>query len=358
MGEVPLGFRLLPGAVRKRIKGMVKPYAMRFFEAFFDEYLAKRPETASLRPVDPQNPFGANEYRFATELMHSAFDDAKHNPVAAFQKNYLVPKQEAGAGGWSDGFPAPPRELWVGYADTLDAFLGIGRHNINVMRGILSSAGRDLVLGHRVLDFGCAGGPMIRCLAEFAQPPGEVWGVDIDGEHVTWCMRHLMPPFKFALTSTFFHLPFEDHFFDLIYCGSVFSHMGETADAWLLELARITRPGGCVYLTFNTKQSMRDYLDQWPAVGFSKDVRTGFTREQLESDFAMLVANRSPWMHSVFDKEFFLAKCRMMFDVASVTANAYSFQSAVLLVRRDTRREDIGLRAVATEAAITPAAQS
>lgn len=333
MSQRPALLRMVPAAARQKLKEMFRPYARRMLEAYLDDVLNDR----AIRPADPRNPYGTNAHRFALELMHSEFGDAKHNAVRAFQKNYMIPKADRSTL-WTDGFPVPPRELWVGYAETLEAFLGIGRYNIETMRKTLAATGRDIMPGDRILDFGCAGGPMIRCLAEFARAPGEVWGIDIDGEHVTWCMSNLMPPFKFALTSTFFHLPFEDRFFDLIYCGSVFSHMGETADAWLLELARITSPGGRLYLTFNTKQSMKDYLEQWPDLGFSTDIRAGFTPEQLRSDFAMLVANRSPWMHSVFDRDFFLGKCAMMFDVRAVVPNAYSFQTAVVLERRDTRR--------------------
>jgi len=34
------------------------------------------------------------------------------------------------------------------------------------------------------------------------------------------------------------HLPFEDSSFDLVYCGSVFTHVSDLADAWFLELRR------------------------------------------------------------------------------------------------------------------------
>lgn len=338
MGQVPAGFSMFPRGFRRRVREALRPYARRLFEAYFDDYMATRAGLQGSPVADPGDPYGTNRHRFALEIMHSEFADAKHNALRAFQKNFVIPKPDPKQPLYTDGFPTPPQHLWVGYADNLELFLQIGRNNINNMRNILRQGGRDIQVGDRVLDFGCAGGPQIRNLAEFTKAPGEVWGVDIDAEHVWWCMQNLMPPFKFALTSTFFHLPFEDHFFDLAYCGSVFSHMAESADAWLLELARIIRPGGRLYLTFNTTQSMKDYLQYWVEVGFSKDVRAGFTQEQIDSDFDMLVANRSPWMHSVFNQEFFLNKCRMMFDVVSVTPNAYSFQSAVLLQRRDTRR--------------------
>jgi len=43
-------------------------------------------------------------------------------------------------------------------------------------------------------------------------------------------------------------LPFEDSSFDLVYCGSVFTHVSDLADAWFLELRRILRKGGYAYI--------------------------------------------------------------------------------------------------------------
>lgn len=344
MASTPVILAKTPKSWRKWAKARFRPYALRFFEAYSKEY-ASQVAVQGQPEVDPANPFGANEYRFATEMMASAFADGKHCPVRPFQKNYVIPKQDPGTQVWSDGLPIPPKHLWVGYGETPEQYLWIGKANVEKVREVMRNAGRDMQPGDRILDLGCAAGPQLRNLKEFAET-GEVWGVDIDGEHVTWCIQHLSPPFRFALTTTSPHLPFEDHYFDSIYCGSVFSHIGEMADAWLLELARIIRPGGYLYLTMNTKQSLKDYLEKWPALGFSQEVLAGFTKEQIDSDFATMVVNRSPWMHSIYDLDFFLRKCDAMFEVASVNPNAYSFQTALLLERKDkSRRPSLSVEA-------------
>src|SRR5204863_7451754 len=107
------------------------------------------------------------------------------------------------------------------------------------------------------------------------------------------------------VTTTAAHLPFEDRFFDLVYCGSVFSHMGEMCDAWLLELARVIRPGGTLYLTVVTRDSLRSYLELWPEIGLSREVHAAFTAEQIESNFDAMIVGRSPWMHAIYDLGFF-----------------------------------------------------
>ena len=49
---------------------------------------------------------------------------------------------------------------------------------------------------------------------------------------------------NFATVTTAPHLPFADGYFDFAYCSSVFTHISDLADAWLLELRRIVRSGG------------------------------------------------------------------------------------------------------------------
>jgi ubiquinone/menaquinone biosynthesis C-methylase UbiE len=109
---------------------------------------------------------------------------------------------------------------------------------------------------YRILDFACGAGRMIRIFNDVAEQC-EIWGVDIRAEFIIWCQRHLSPPFNFATTTTFPHLPFEDRYFDLVYCGSIFSHISDLADAWLLELRRVTRPNGRIYITIMDNNTIK-----------------------------------------------------------------------------------------------------
>ena len=103
---------------------------------------------------------------------------------------------------------------------------------------------------------------MIRWLADLAQEC-QIWASKIDARQSLWCQENLSPPFNFATVTTAPHLPFEDRYFDLIYCGSVFTHIDhDLADAWLLELKRIIRPGGRVYITVHDKHSADLIINQ------------------------------------------------------------------------------------------------
>lgn len=95
---------------------------------------------------------------------------------------------------------------------------------------------------------------MIRWLTKEAKA-GEVWGVDIAGSHILWCQQNLPAPFKFATTTSFPHLPFEDNYFDLIYAGSVFTHIADLAESWLLELRQSSSLAG----NFSSRFRMRNH---------------------------------------------------------------------------------------------------
>ena len=116
------------------------------------------------------------------------------------------------------------------------------------MRDLVAQSNFPIQPGYRILDFGCGAGRMIRFFDDLAEEC-EIWGVDIVAEYIIWCQQHLSPPFRFATSTTFPHLPFEDRYFDFIYCASIFTHIADLADAWLLELRRVTRPNGRIYIT-------------------------------------------------------------------------------------------------------------
>ncbi len=300
----PTLYRLLPASLRRALRGAVRPY----LDPLFGEYLSRSPHV-----------------------------DGRHLPIDPLRDKYVVPKSPRSDPSSPDGLPVPPRELWWDYTPDAARYLEIGRLNVAKMREILGTHGGDLRRGDRVLDFGCGAGPQTRCLVGHARD-GEVWGVDISAPHVNWCIHHLPAELRFATTTEAPHLPFEDRYFDLVFCGSVFSHIGEIAAAWVLELARVIRPGGRLYLTINTKQSMYAYLERWPDLEFSRSACAHLSEGEIKSDFSVAVFGRGPWRHVVYDVATFQQMAAPVFETVGVVRNAYTYQTALVLVRRDTAR--------------------
>src|SRR5438270_7265769 len=155
--------------------------------------------------------------------MRSPYLSDKFYPYKADQDSYVLLKlrdQDHEYG----GFPIPPDHLrsYITCGETPKIFLNSGKEHFDIMQRILGKSDFLIDSASRILDFGCGAGRMIRWLGDSVERR-EVWGADIQAEHIIWCQQHLSPPFRFVTVTTAPHLPFEDRYFDLIYCGSVFT---------------------------------------------------------------------------------------------------------------------------------------
>lgn len=236
-----------------------------------------------------------------------------------------------------DGLPVPPRALFAGYGHSPADYLASGRDHHQAMMTILASSGLELAEGDRILDFGCAAGRMLRCFKDLAAGH-EIWGVDIRADHILWCQQHLSPPFRFATTTTYPHLPFEDNSFDLIYAGSVFTHIGDLEDAWLLELRRILRPGGFLYATVHDNHAISVILSSPPGHWLHESVLRRQICELeaqynfLAGGFEMMSITIEPGNAQVFhDREFLRKRWGQFLTIHSFHAEAYGYQTAVVL---------------------------
>lgn len=255
----------------------------------------------------------------------------KYRPHPRDALSYMVPARSTPPpDSCPQGLPIPPPSLRMGYGTSAATYLAEGKKIVRTMRGIVRNAGADETTMRRILDFGCSSGRLIRWLKPLATQ-AEIWGVDITAHHIAWCKQHLSPPFYFALTTTMPHLPFEDGFFDLIYAGSVFTHFDDLTDAWFLELRRILRPGGLLYVTIHDNNTIRllegEYRD-WPLASVLKNPQ--FVRHRA-TEFGMLSIGSRTTPQVFYDREYFERLMARLFAIRSYTENAFYYQSAVLL---------------------------
>lgn len=236
-----------------------------------------------------------------------------------------------------DDLPVPPAERWT----VIEDFLGSGERDAGRLIEIVGDAGLELRAGTRVLDFGCGPGRVLRWL------PREVdgWGVDLDADRIAWCQEALSPPFRFATCGTNPHLPFEDRRFDLVYAGSVFTHLSELADAWLLELLRVTEPGGLLYLTIHDRASIefcRAAAPEAPSralTGFAwpeeTEARFRDWSDRLGVDLDGFTIGRGYLAQVFYDRGAIRRHWGRYAEVVSVVPEAFAgHQSAVVLRRR------------------------
>jgi SAM-dependent methyltransferase len=243
-------------------------------------------------------------------------------------------------GGWINagtdgGLPIPPNSgvFWGGSYQDNESYIHSGRRHVSSMKEILFSSKFCFEKGDKILDFGCAGGRMIRHFRNLSEKC-EVWGTDVNQECILWCQQNLSPPFNFFTCTSFPHLPFGDNYFNFIYAGSVFTHMHVLEDAWLLEFKRVLLPGGRLYITIHDRNTLRISRD---AVARREPPKFGEEISRYEdSDFAMLVY--SSWGYQTgfdsqvfYDADFLCKKWGRVLNVLSVTPEAYGDQTAILL---------------------------
>lgn len=237
--------------------------------------------------------------------------------------NFVQPKREAE--------DVPPRELWENYAFTEEAYLESGQRDV---AAVLDAVEPFLAEWPRVvLDFGCASARMLRFFP--AEKDSELWGVDINAEHVSWCQRHL-PRLNFATTSTAPHLPFEDAYFDLVYAASVFTHISDLADAWLLELRRVMRKGAIGYVTVHDTITYRQLFTKYALDPlFSPLVEEARRFEQshqaLERDYDMFWFGADPYSQVFYDRPFLEAKWGKWLRLLAYKPQIDGHQSASVL---------------------------
>lgn len=269
-------------------------------------------------------------------IISNPYISAKLYPLQGIKPHHIVPKKSHGFLAVTNEYlPVPPKELWEGYGETEEEYLSSGRRHVSSMMEILRKAEASPESLHRVLELGSAGARMLR-FYPYSQGQSELWGVDISARHITWCQQHLSPPFLFATTTTFPHLPFEDKYFDLVYCGSVFTHITDLADAWFLELRRVLRKGGYAYVTIHDKSTLdllfTKYKDNKSCREFINMVHR-FDKETsiLSQDYGSFSFLCDPISQVFYDTPQLIERWSLFAKVLSVTPEAYGCQTAILL---------------------------
>lgn len=139
----------------------------------------------------------------------------------------------------------PGAELRFNVAGAINVpgFVEGGRRTAEDIETALARVGSSIERIGRALDFGCGCGRLL--LEAVRRWPQIRWsGSDVDKRAIDWCAAHL-PGAQVVVNSPLPPLPFSDAEFDLIWCGSVFTHLDESSqDAWLGELVRTLAPAG------------------------------------------------------------------------------------------------------------------
>lgn len=191
--------------------------------------------------------------------------------------------------------PYPPLELAnrVGsLADAADPFAYYDKLGLDTRNGIVERLPSDWSFaGKRILDFGCGAGRTLRHFSVEAIE-AEFWGCDIDETSIDWMEQEICPPFHVFLNGAEPPLDQPDSSFDLIWAISVFTHLTSSWSRWLLELRRILKPDGLLFVTFMGRGMSEEIAgDRWDETSFGMNV----TKYGQSWDLGGPMVIHSPW---------------------------------------------------------------
>jgi len=161
---------------------------------------------------------------------------------------------------------------------TAQQFLDGGRQVVQDIENALGKAGRPVATIAEFLDFGCGCGRLELALRSRGLGM-RVTGCDVDERAVQWCRENLDGA-RYVVNPELPPLPFAERSFDLVWCGSVFTHLDAARqDQWLAELGRVLRPGGILLASVHGPHLWEPRLPSWTIAKLKKEgivfARTG-----------------------------------------------------------------------------------
>jgi len=191
----------------------------------------------------------------------------------------------------------------------------------------------------RYLDFGGATGRVSRHLTR--NPRREVWLCDINVNWIAWIDRHFNRSIRAFQNRIQPSLPIEDKYFDLISAFSVFTHLDQDEIPWLLELRRILRPEGYLYLTVlddHVWDRLKDPAWEWLFKSLSRGRNDEFLIEQCQKPLSerMVLEYSSAEAYNIntfLSRAYLKKKWGAFFSEMTFLEDYHNYQTAVVLKR-------------------------
>lgn len=199
--------------------------------------LLRIPANAVIKSADELDPairIGLDSY-FEEYLFNATNVSGLHVPLGQGETDHVLFKDHWGPVDVAeDGLPTPP-QLERGATSSLER----GREDFESLCKWLFPEGRPEP-GASIYELGCGTGRLLRHFQPWTKEC-EIWGSDLSATYIKWLQMNFGGDYRLFQNTTTPHLPIPDHSFDYIYAGSVFTHIYDLTDAWLLELGRVLK---------------------------------------------------------------------------------------------------------------------
>jgi SAM-dependent methyltransferase len=189
------------------------------------------------------------------------------------------------------------------------------------------------------LDFGGATGRVARHVTR--NPQIETWLCDINANWIAWIDQYFNRPLFAFQNRIYPALPLEDRYFDLVTGLSVFTHLDRDEMPWLLELRRIVKPGGFLYLTIldeNVWDRLKDpnwaWLRKSLAAGRNDEYLEQRCQEPLEERVVLEYSAAEAYNSNTFlPRQYVERKWGPLFCNMEFINDHHNFQTVVVLQR-------------------------
>ena len=253
-------------------------------------------------------------------------------PPVGFITDFLeaIPEPEVAERARRDFLPIPHRDNREGYFEDHVRYWMSGLEDHDKVMGALVDAP---VSGHRLYDFGGSTGRVFRHF--FCQERSfEIWSSDFKLGTYRWNQRYLPAELRLFLSTFTPPLPLPDRHFDLITGFSVFTHIDYLESPWLLELRRILKPGGLLYLTIHDETCWEEMSDGLLAAirkspdGAGVEMGSPFPGERAAFHFTELSYYSCNVFHS---RDYIQREWGRFFDILDLRPKGHDRQCVVLL---------------------------
>lgn len=286
--------------------------------------IQETPVTSSVKEVKSKSPIVKNP-----EILRKLYLPSKDRTGEPFyfldMDNYVT------ASGSGQELPLAPREIRMGYGKTDEQHLESGRTTASSIRSILADHNIALDKGSVVMDWGCAGGRVLRNFTKEAEQ-GEFWGLDRNEQATRWAKENLSPPFHFLTVAEYPHLPFPDDKFSLVYGVSVFTHIEHLVDLWLMEFHRILRKGSHAIFTIHDEYTAKWLYEHnnepWPWIPPDLDLLEIPNHDVTNITIA---SGNYAGTYTFFKQNWIRREWGRYFEVVEIRPFAEFYQTAVLL---------------------------
>ena len=187
-------------------------------------------------------------HKKAHNLLTNSFVQCKIFPINYTNEAYILKTDDRDMV-LVDDKPYPTNILRENYGDSIDDYIDNGNLCAKSIVALFNKHKTNLKHKPSILDWGCASGRVIRWLPK--RIDANLYGCDINCNYINWCQKYLNNTGIFTQCTTYPHLPFKDGSFDLIYGLSIFTHIDQLIDMWLLELKRVLADKGVLVVTIH-----------------------------------------------------------------------------------------------------------